>query len=692
MNRKHLLIALSVFGVLSLVSCNENSSSTSSAYFSYSPTSSTTIGAKTNAESHPYSSLKVDKVDDSLRDDFAMGVDASMVYDVEKAGGVYFNAKGQEQDIFEILRDNGVNFVRFRLWNDPVRKVGKHPYGGGDNSYAVDLAMAKRVKAAGLNVMIDFHYSDFWADPDYQQCPKAWQTFDYKNPANADIPNAVKTFTASTLSDFKNEGVVVDAVQIGNEINNGIAGYAIDWNDMTTSFSYVAKVLSAGIEGAKSVNPNVRSVIHLANGGNKDEFQTFFEAMDSHKVDYDIIGASYYPYLAGSLDSLQTNLDNISTITGKPVMICEMSWGFTTDFNDFTANQYTTDDEDVGGYLTSEQAQATAIRDVINVLSKVPGQKGLGIFYWEPGWLPVSSEVMWASKYGQAYQYTGDDSQWSDYSDGLDTWANQGLFSYSGKALSSLQVFAKVKAGFNEISETSVSARHLEQKVAINVAAKETLPSLLPCETNFDAIRQFPVVYEAGAADKVKVKGSYTFSATIDGQYAIQVEVTCIENFVVDPGYENQGETDSIKSPWVLRSSTPVGDKVAKLDRKKDIRNGKTDLNWYHGSQDFTFDVYQTIKSLPSGSYTLSTYIMAIAPSKIAHTKLDVYVQIPGQNEKVVDMKNVIDGWGVPDHYKLAQIDGIVLSATSDVVIGIRGAGKAGAWGHNDDWSLISKE
>ena len=230
-------------------------------------------------------------------------------------------------------------------------------------------------------------------------------------------------------------------------------------------------------------------------------------------------------------------------------MICEMSWGFTTDFNDFTANQYTTDDEDVGGYLTSEQAQATAIRDVINVLSKVPGQKGLGIFYWEPGWLPVSSEVMWASKYGQAYQYTGDDSQWSDYSDGLDTWANQGLFSYSGKALSSLQVFAKVKAGFNEISETSVSARHLEQKVAINVAAKETLPSLLPCETNFDAIRQFPVVYEAGAADKVKVKGSYTFSATIDGQYAIQVEVTCIENFVVDPGYENQGETDSIKSP-----------------------------------------------------------------------------------------------------------------------------------------------
>jgi len=692
MKRKPLAVALSMFGVLGLISCQDNSSSSSSNYFSYTSNDSSSIGAKTNDESHPYSSLKVEKVGGTLRDDFAMGVDASMVYDVEKAGGVYYNVRGQEQDVFEILRDNGVNFVRFRLWNDPVRKVGKHPYGGGDNNYATDLAMAKRAKAAGLNVMIDFHYSDFWADPDYQQCPKAWQIYDYADPANTDIPNAVKDFTAATLTDFKNEGVVVDAVQIGNEINNGISGYSIDWNDTATSFAYVAKVLSAGIEGAKSVNPDVRTVIHLANGGNKDEFQTFFEAMDSHDVDYDIIGASYYPYLAGSLDSLQTNLDNVSSITGKPVMICEMSWGFTTDYNEYTANQYTTDDEDVGGYLTSEQAQATAIRDVIDVLSKVPDQKGLGIFYWEPGWLPVSADVMWASKYGQAYQYTGDDSQWSDYSDGLDTWANQGLFSFSGKALSSLQVFSKVRDGYNQTAEVSTAARHLSQTVTINIAASETLPSTLACETNYDAIRQFLVVYEAGAEDKVKNKGTYVFSATIDGLYAVTVDVTCIENFVVDPGFENQGETDSIKDPWVLRGSTPTGDKVAKLDRKKDIRNGKADLNWYHGSQDFTFDVYQTIESLPSGTYTLSTYIMAIAPSKIAHTKLEVYVQVPGQDERLVDMKTVIDGWGVPDHYKLAQIDDITLSVAGDVVIGIRGAAKAGAWGHNDDWSLISKE
>src|SRR5574344_442119 len=506
------VFAISVLAATVLAGCGSTTSS--GGYFSYTSNTASSIGSKTNSEAHDYANLKVKKTDIELRKDFAMGVDASMVYDVEQAGGVYYNAAGQQQDIFEILRDNGVNCARFRLWNDPVRKVGKHKYGGGDNNYDVDLAMAKRAKAAGLNVMIDFHYSDFWADPDYQQCPKAWQSFDYKNPANTDIPAAVKSFTATTLQNFKDAGVSVDAIQVGNEINNGICGYSIDWNNTSTSFDYVAKVLSAGIEGAKSVNSKCKTVIHLANGGNKAEFETFFTAMDSRKVNYDIIGASFYQALAGSLTALQSSLDNVSKVTGKPVMVCETSWGYTTDYNSYTANQYTAEDEDVGGYLTSEQAQATAIRDVINVLANVPDQKGLGVFYWEPGWLPVSSDVGWATSYGQSYKYTGSDSSSSDYTDGLDTWANQGLFSYTGKALSSLQVFGKVRDGYNEVAETSTKARNASESITLNIAANETLPSTLQCETNYQAIRAFDATYPTGAADQVKKKGTYTISAT----------------------------------------------------------------------------------------------------------------------------------------------------------------------------------
>ncbi len=678
---------------LALASCGQTPSSSeekSSAYFEYHPTSTQTIGSKTNAESHAYSTLKVNPVEQELRSDFAMGCDVSMVQAVEDAGGVYYNAEGKEQDVFEILRDSGVNFVRFRLWNNPERKVGHHGYGGGDNSYEQDLKMAKRAKAAGLNVMIDFHYSDFWADPDYQQCPKAWQTMDYTNPKNTEIPAAVKDFTKTTLDDFAAAGVNVDAIQVGNEINNGICGYGIDWNDTKTSFDYMASVLKAGIEGAKSSNSSVKTLIHLANGGNKAEFETFFTAMDERGVDYDIIGASFYPYLAGSLDELQANLDNVSAKTGKPVMVVETSWGYTEEYNQYTANQYTKADEDVGGYLTSEQAQATAVRDIINVLAKVPSKKGLGVFYWEPAWLPVSESVGWATKYGQAYQYTGSDVTFSDYTDGLVSWANQGLFSYTGKALSSLQVFSKVREGYNAVTEASTKIRKAEAEITLNVAASETLPSSISCETNLDAIRGFAATYSEEDVAKVKTKGNYTIKATVDGKYEQTLKVSCIENYVVDPGFENQGETDTVKEPWHLGEVTPSGDKVAKLDRKKDIRSGKTDLNWYHSSSDFSFDVYQNIE-LPAGTYSLTTYVMGVAPNKAAHTLLDVYIVI-GSEELKVDMKDVIDGWGVPDHYHQALIDDIEIAEKTTVKIGIRGAAKAGAWGHNDDWALVSKD
>ncbi|MCR5078588.1 MAG: arabinogalactan endo-1,4-beta-galactosidase [Bacilli bacterium] len=700
MKTKTLLFPIALLG---LVACGGggNASSTGEAsktnsassegesYFIYSPTDTKTIGSKTNEETHYYDKIKVNPVEKELRKDFAMGVDASMVQTVEDAGGVYYNAEGKEQDIFEILRDNGVNFVRFRLWNNPERKVGHHGYGGGNNSYATDLKMAKRAEAAGLNVMIDFHYSDFWADPDYQQCPKAWQDADYDED-NDEIPALVKEFTKDTLDDFAKEGVSVDAVQIGNEINNGIAGYSINWNDTDSSFDYMAKVLKAGIEGAKSSNPDVKTLIHLANGGNKAEFETFFTAMDKRKVDYDIIGASFYPYLAGSLEDLQNNLDNVSKLTGKPVMVVETSWGYTTEYNAYTANQYTKEDEDVGGYLTSEQGQATAVRDIINVLSKVPDSKGLGVFYWEPAWLPVNEQTMWASRYGQSYQYTGNDSTFSDYTDGLATWSNQGLFSYSGKALASLQTFGKVREGFNKTEETSTKIRKDSASITLNIAANETLPSGIACETNLDAIRNFPATYDSSASEQVKKKGTYEITATVDGKYSQKLTVNCIENFIVDPGFENQGETDVIKDPWKIASVSPADDKVAKLDRKKDIRSGKTDLNWYHSSSDFSFDVYQEVE-LPAGTYTLSTYIMAVAPSKAAHETLDVYIVLDGKESKV-DMKDVVDGWGVPDHYHEAKIDDIVVSGATKVKVGIRGAAKAGAWGHNDDWSLVSKD
>ncbi len=643
-----------------------------------------TFGSGTNSEAHPYETIMVQPTENPLRDDFAMGVDGSMVAEIEALGGKYYNQAGQEQDVFQIMARNGVNFFRVRLWNKPTDKYGQK-YGGGNNNLDRDIAMALRAKDAKMNVMVDYHYSDFWADPDTQWIPKEWAA---KN--KDEIPALVQSYTSQTLQAFKDAGVTVDAIQVGNEINNGmIFPYGkIDWNGMDASFDYIAEILKAGITGMKEVFPNCYSVIHLANGGNKEEFRVFFQHLEDRSVNYDIIGASYYPYFHGTLEQLQDNLDNVSTTFRKPVMVMEMSYGYTLDSNEFTANQYAAADEDIGGFITSEQGQATAIRDVLNVLSKVPESRGLGIFYWEPAWLPLEG-ASWATALGQSMKYEGDDMHKSNYSDGLATWSNQGLFSFTGKALASLKTFQYARSGFNADAEISTGPRGTSIDVTINLAAGETLPETYDCETNYDAIRPRNVVWDSEDAAQCTAVGQYVVHGIADGQYNVVCNARCIENFVVDPSFENQGETDIIKTPWIVESQSPEGEKVIKLDRKKDVRSGTTDLNWYHSNQDFSFKVKQNISGLKPGTYTLETYIMAIAPNSKVHSELYVYITY-GSVTKTVDMKNIIDGWGVPDHYKLAQITEIVIdSSITTCEIGIVGSAVAEAWGHNDDWSLV---
>ncbi len=694
MKKTNLLFALPVLAMSlgSLIGCGSKGSgggSKSSSYFKYEDiTFEDDIGDRTNSESHNYGSLKVNPVEEELREDFAFGVDASMTNEIENLGGVYYNSRGEEQDVYQIYRQAGVNFIRFRIWVDPKTSIGQ-PFGGGNNNLTNDLKMAKRAKAANLNVMIDFHYSDFWADPDAQQLPQGW--------LQSEVLSNMETYTKNTLQAFKSAGVTVDAVQIGNETNNGLAGFAINWNDTEASFDTMANYFKRGIKGAKAVFPNTKTIIHLANGGNSEEFKTYFSELDERGVKYDIIGASYYPHLSGSLDELQENLDQVSELTGKPVMVVETSWGFTEEYIEgVTANQYTAKDEDVGGYLTGEQGQATAIRDIVNVLSKVPNQKGLGIFYWEPGWLPVyeaEDEVVtkvagWATKYGQSYKEFGNTKYSSNYTDGLATWCNQGLFSYTGKALSSLYTYRFVRNGKNAGEELSISARNTNLAVTINLAAQETLPETAKVVTNFDAIRDAEVEWDEESIEAVKTKGDHSgLTGTLDGQYPITCNAHCIENFVVDPGFENQGTTDTVKDPWYIDYSTPEDDKVVKLDRKKDIRSGKTDLNWYHSGLAFTFSVSQEI-TLEPGTYALTTYVMCVEMRTAKHTELELFAEVD-EEEYTLDMcsDTYIKGWSYG--YQGGVIENIIVSERTTIKIGLRGAAEKAAWGHNDDWELV---
>ena len=309
--------------VLSLTGCKPQQQ-TSDGIFTYVTTDFTdTIGTKTNNETYNYDSIIVNPVE-NLRDDFAMGVDASMIETVLENGGVYYNEAGKEQDVYQIMARNGVNFFRTRLWNTPRNLFGDG-YGGGDVDTAKAIKMSKAAQAANMNILVDLHYSDFWADPGTQRTPTAWA-----GKSLEALATAVEEFTADVLTEFKNAGVNVQAVQIGNEINNGLLFPVgqINWSNPAQSYKNVATLLKAGIRGAKSVNPNILTMIHLAEGGSFDVFNSFFSAMDANDVDYDLIGASYYPFYHGTLANLKHNLDNTANKFKKPVIIAETATAY----------------------------------------------------------------------------------------------------------------------------------------------------------------------------------------------------------------------------------------------------------------------------------------------------------------------------------------------------------------------------
>lgn len=635
-------------------------------------------GSKTNSETIDYSSLKVNTTAKTLRDDFAYGVDASMVYACEKNGGVYYNEDGKEQDIFQIMHNDGVNFIRLRIWADPEDASG-NSYGGGENNLENDLAMAKRAQAADMNILLDFHYSDFWADPDTQYMPKAWQNY-----GKTDIENAITTYTTSTLQSFKDNGINVDAVQIGNEINNGfLFPYGKLSKSSSTSWDKMARLLGLGIAAAKSVFPSVYSIIHLAEGGDSDVFQTFFQNMEDRNLDYDIVGASYYPYWHGPLSDLQANLDNISSVTGKPVMVMETAWGFTNEANDYSSNIYNSTLEDAGGYVTSVQAQATCIADIANVLSKVPDNMGLGMFYWDADWIPAPG-AGWATAEGQSYNDYGNDAHASLYTDGLASWTNQALFSYSGKALPSLSTYKYLKDGTRTATEVGYSVRDDEVAYTLNLTEKETLPTTFKVQTNLDALREYDIVWDEDEVAQLTKAGTYTVHGVVNG-VTVTATVTCEQNFVVDPSYEKQ-TSSTVGSPWTVND----GASYVKIASKSEGRTGTNDLNYYYSGGNYSFDVSQTITGVYKGTYSFRAYIEGTANTNSAI----FYVKI-GETTLTCDVSDKLDGWSADASvaFKLASITDIDVPAdNTSVTVGIKVKdASTESWGHIDDWSFAAQ-
>ncbi|MFK4688057.1 glycoside hydrolase family 53 protein [Streptomyces pristinaespiralis] len=328
------------------------------------------------------------------------GVDVSTLKKSEDLGGVYRTAAGTTGDGLGILKSAGANYGRLKVWVDPA---------DGYNNKARVLQTAKRIKAQGMKLLVDFHYSDIWADPGAQTKPAAWSSHSYDQ-----LTKDVYDHTYDVLNALKAQGTTADMVQIGNEINTGML-----WPEGSTeNWDRTAGLLKSGISAAKAVSSSTRIALHLAHGGDNGLYRWWIDNATSRGVGFDVIAVSFYGYWHGALSDLQANLDDVSTRYAKPVMVVETAYPFRLDSKDSHENIIDLPGELVSGYPASPAGQAAWVRDVMNVVEAVPNGRGMGVVYWEPAWTAV----------------TGNGWDPADPSSG-NGWENQALFDYENRLL-----------------------------------------------------------------------------------------------------------------------------------------------------------------------------------------------------------------------------------------------------------------
>lgn len=366
---------------------------------------------------------------------FVKGMDLSTLLELEKCGAKYY-VDGTETDILNIMKKYDVDTIRIRLWNDPWSENGES-YGAGENDLKNTLAIAKKVTDAGLGVLLNFHYSDFWADPGKQIKPKAWEGYSVE-----ELEQAVYDFTADTMKVFKENGINTTMVQVGNELSNGLL-----WPEgKVPNYDNIAKFVNAGIRGVRAVEKDMPVMIHLDNGGNNTLYREWFDEFTKRGEDFQIIGLSYYPFWHGTLDMLTDNMNDIAERYGKDLVIAEVSMGYTME--DYKTYEKLSDDERKGyatkpelvekiEYPMTVQGQYDFMEDFLNRISHIKGNKGKGFFYWEPAWIPVSGSG-WATPASLKYM--------NDKGPCGNEWANQALFDYKGNALPTWNLIRDFKA------------------------------------------------------------------------------------------------------------------------------------------------------------------------------------------------------------------------------------------------------
>jgi len=618
------------------------------------------------------SSLYVRKIE-NLPEDFIFGMDASSVIALEDSGVKYYDFEGNEEDVFKVLAESGVNYIRVRIWNHPYNMAGKG-YGGGNSDIEKAVLIGQRATKHGMKLIANFHYSDFWADPGKQMVPVAWAGMEIEEKTEA-----LYNYTRDCLLKLKDAGVDVGMVQVGNETNGRMCGEKTWFN--------IQYLMQAGAKATREVFPDALVALHFANPEKAGSYETYASKMDYYKVDYDVFASSYYPYWHGSLENLTEVLTKIADTYGKKVMVMETSYAYTAEDTDFYGNTISDGGAIIKSYPFTVQGQANNVIDITDaIVNKTPS--GIGVVYWEGTWISVGTESWeknneiwerygsgWATSYAKTY----DANDAGKYFGG-NAVDNQAMFDASGHPLESLKVFKLMREG-NEIAPAPDALEDVNLICDLN--APLSLPETVNAVMTDNTKQSIDVVWNLTDEMDEKMHASGPSQYVIEGEaggMTARAYVSMVEyNYLTDYSFEEGGKN------WVFTDLNKA-DELFIEDKKTDSLTGTKHAHfWSAKKNSVEFTLEQTLSDLPEGKYALTASIMGGDAGKT-----DIYCYVRMGDEIVASAPMTITFYG---NWCTAKTNAIEYHGGDTITVGVyvkcEGAGN-GAWGKIDDLMLNS--
>lgn len=629
-------------------------------------------GKAASANSNTDPGIFVEKVTD-LPADFFMGADVSSVISLEKSGVIFRDKAGNPTDIFDTLRQSGINCVRIRVWNNPFDEDG-NGFGGGNNDIDTAIEIAKRAKKAKLGVYLDFHYSDFWADPSKQMVPRAWEGMDIDAKADA-----LYAYTVECLEKVKKAGIEPVILQIGNETTGTFCG--------ENNWLKITKLFTKASEAMRAVFPKAKIAVHFTNPEKTGEYERYAAILDRYKVDYDIFASSYYPYWHGTLENLTSELAGIREKHGKDVMCAETSYMYTYENGDLNGNTISEETVCDKPYPPTVQGQADEVRDVI---AAVRDADGIGVFYWEPAWIGVPGSTWeeqsalwetygsgWASSYAGVY-----DPDDAGIYYGGSSWDNQAMFAFDGTPLDSLSVFRLVRMG----ATTSVRPDTLTMEtVKVRLKDSYTLPETVEVLYNDGTTERAAVTWKDVTRTGERLTDLPFMGPAVyfvEGSIAGSDKVALCQIQIVEKNYvENSSFEEKDISMWEITNNGNVTTELFIQDKLSDAYSGSKALHFWSSGK-VSFSVQQTVKKLTPGTYKFS---IAIHGGDAKNADMKIFAIADGVR---YEMPTKVDGWR---NFFMPCISEIHLEG-NEITIGAEISCDPNGWGSLDDFILAPVE